>query len=556
MTAEVSEGFERIWRPNKRQQDFLKIPDTFFEGFYGGAAGGGKSEVLLMLPIARQFFLNPRFKGIIFRKSYRQLEDSLIPRSFELGYEAFGFKYNHSKHVWTHRDTGATIRFGFMDKDSDARQHDTAEYNYIAWDELTHFNEWPYRYLMSRCRTSSPDLPAFMRAASNPGNIGHTWVRRRFVELAKEGYAKIFDVASNTYRVFIPAKLTDNPDLMKSDPSYGDRLKALPSEAERKSKIDGDWWAFAGQVFTEFRISPYSDEPQNAQHVIEPFEIPDWWPKIIAIDWGYKASTAVGWYALSPDERIFKYRELNRKGLTVEEWGADVQRMSQFDGNIVSVVIDPSAEQNRGEAHTIRQRAQRATGFLISLANNDRVGGKDILHSFLRWEPRPKKYVPPEGYSQETRDKIYRLYGEEAANRYAGMFVEDEPETNIPRLQIFDTCQHTINAIQVCTYDEDAKGKKIEDVKEFDGDDPYDETRYGLYRVDSFYKGVREEHDQRREINEVLNKLAATGNQTTFYREMEQLEAAGKKTPRTYAPRGRSRRKIRGRRNRVIPWRN
>src|SRR5512141_2808938 len=164
----------RKWEPNARQADFVKIPDSVFEAFYGGAAFGGRSELLLMLPILRRWHENPRFHGIIFRRTFPQLEESLIPRSKEY-YESVGGEYNSQLHLWSF-PSGATIRFSYMLRRDDARDHDTAEYNYVAFDELTHFEEFQYLYLTSRVRTSDASLPAIVRSASNPGNIGHGWV--------------------------------------------------------------------------------------------------------------------------------------------------------------------------------------------------------------------------------------------------------------------------------------------------------------------------------------------------------------------------------------------
>jgi hypothetical protein len=176
-----------VWKPFKRQSEFLALPDTIFEGMYGGAAGGGKSEALLNLPLIREFINHPRFKGILFRRTYPELESELILRSENQGlYSACGGKYNKEKKRWTF-PSGAVMQFGHLEYDSDVRKYDTAEYNYIGFDELTSFTEYMYLYMFSRCRSSSPKLPAIVRSGTNPGNIGHGWVRARFVEPAPYG---------------------------------------------------------------------------------------------------------------------------------------------------------------------------------------------------------------------------------------------------------------------------------------------------------------------------------------------------------------------------------
>lgn len=518
-----------VWEPTDRQKEFLEIPDDVFEVLYGGAAGGGKSELLIWAPGARGFFDYPNFKGIFFRRTFPQLEESIIPRAKLIygtngnnGY--FNAKYNDTKHVFTF-PSGATMRLSYMEKMDDATQHDTAEFNYLAIDELTHFEEDIYRYISSRVRTSS-NLPAIMRTGSNPGNIGHIWVRDRFVAPKKDGGALIFDKTTNTYRIFIKSLLTDNPHLLKHDPNYINRLRLLPI-ADQKAKIYGDWWVFAGQVFSEFRENRYSDEPENALHVIEPFTIPEWWPKIVAIDWGYTHKLAVGWYAISPDERVFKYREYVGSKIKISSWAADIARLSQFDGNIVSKVIDPSADEDRGQDESIFLQVVRETGWRdLEKAANDRIGGKLLLHEMLRWTQKPQRYVPQEGYDPDAAARILRVYGLDATKEYESLFTPEPPEINLPKFQIFNRCPETIKCLPSLIYDE----KHVEDVKKVDGDDPYDETRYGLERVHRFIKQAGKLWEERRQLSQIQDDYSRDKDANSYYRRMEYFEAKHKKS--------------------------
>lgn len=512
---------EKVWRPHARQEAFIQIPDSVFEGFYGGAAGGGKSELLLLLPIVRGFYRHPEFKGLILRRTFPELEKSIILRSQKY-YSAAGATYQSQHRRWRF-PSGAIVDFGYAEHEKDVRRYDTTEYNYIALDELTSFTEFQYLYLTSRCRTSVSDLPAIVRSASNPGNIGHGWCRKRFVEPYKTGEVLIRDVRTNQLRIFIPARLTDNPYLTKADPEYGSRLEMLP-EAERRAKLYGDWWTFSGQVFDEFRAEHFIGEPENAIHVIPPFEVPDYWPRLLSVDWGFTARTIALWGAVSPDERVFVYREYCKRRSKISSWTADIARLSENEDIDLSV-LDPSAWQHRGEEKTIAEQASVGSGIMFKKADNDRLGGKILVHEFLRWEQRPLLRTPKADFDQDYANKIYRTKGPDALKEYLIQYEPEKPEV-LPRLQIFNTCTELIKCVPLCVYaDANADGKPSEDVKEFDGDDAYDDLRYLLKAVDHYTKEVKREFLKKMELGEIIKRLKMTNDQTTFYRQMEVFEA-------------------------------
>ena len=198
------------------------------EVLYGGAAGGGKTDALLMC--ALQYSEHPNYRGIIFRRTYPQLAQAggLIERSREW-LTGKGPTYNATERCWTF-PAGGKLFFRHMDGDGEWFAHQGAEYHFVAWDELTH---WPddraYRYLMSRLRRASDDpIPLRVVATSNPGGMGHAWVKDRF--LTHGGPAQ--------GRLFIPANLSDNPALDRDE--YTRQLGHL-HPTERARLLHGDW---------------------------------------------------------------------------------------------------------------------------------------------------------------------------------------------------------------------------------------------------------------------------------------------------------------------------
>ena len=179
--------FIREVKPNKRQEDFLSIPDNVFEALYGGAAYGGKSFILTLFPLIRGFYKYRGFKGIILRRKFPDLEREIIRLSKEY-YPLTGAKYNETKHSWEWPEYGSYMDFGHVQHASDIRQYDSAQYNFCAFDELTHFEEAPYVYMVgSRVRVGSAGFNvAIVRNGTNPGGIGQTFVYNRFVRPCKK----------------------------------------------------------------------------------------------------------------------------------------------------------------------------------------------------------------------------------------------------------------------------------------------------------------------------------------------------------------------------------
>lgn len=512
-------------KPHERQEHVLQLPDDIFECLYGGAAYGGKSWLLTLLPLFRGFYKYRGFKGIILRRKFPDLEREIIRLSKEY-YPLTGGKYNETKHSWEWPMYGSYMDFGHVQHDSDIKMYDSAQYNYAGFDELTHFTPHPYHYMVgSRIRPGGDFHIAFVRNGTNPGGPGQQFVYDRFVKPAQEGYKVIRDRATTLTRIFIPALATDNPYGMEHDPLYVKKLEILKqsSEAEYKAKRWGDWHAFKGSVFTSFRPIHFPGEPENALHVVKPFIIPEWWPRILAIDWGKTAMCYAMWGAISPDKRVYVYRERPWKGKDIAIWASEIRELHIYGNEEpLHTVLCGSAWQSRG-SETIASEFQKYSGLIPNSSINapgTRVPGLQLIHEFLRWEKKNLIKAKGEIYDLALAQKIYRLHGPEALERYRRLFMDEQDETNLPVLQIFDNCTTLIDTIPMAVYDE----KKTEDIAEFDGDDPLDCLRY-------FCKGSRQYLDgeignpvKQQQIEAMAKAYEEAQDMNDFYRRAEFLE--------------------------------
>ncbi len=351
----------QYWKPNKKQEAFLALPTTIKEAFYGGGAGSGKSDVLLVYGIVHRWHENPMFKQVFLRRTFPELRNEVMPRSREI-YPKFGATFNKTDMIWTFprldqfggtgmSNSGAMIFLGHCETENDVHQYDTMEISLFTPDEITLLTEYIYLYIAFE-RNRAPKgsgLPSIVRGAGMPGGIGHTFVKKRFVDPFPEG-GKIIVGRGGNKRIYIHATLADNEEHI--DPTYSQSLDARP-EAERKAKKFGDWNAYQGQVFDEFRDRLYPDEPLNALHVIPPFSIPEWWPKFVVGDWGFAAMTYIGFYAVSPQRRLYLYRELYWLKTKIEEWAPVVKDFMERENPRI-IKFCKSAGQERGQEHTIQ----------------------------------------------------------------------------------------------------------------------------------------------------------------------------------------------------------
>lgn len=543
---------EGNWRANPKQEQFLALPLTIKEALLGGGAQSGKSEVLLIYSLVRQWYKNPRFKQVFMRRTFPELRNEIIPRSREF-YPKFGATFNKTDMCWTFpredqygaremTNDGAMIFLGHCETEDDVHKYDTMEINLFTPDELTSMTEWIYLYIgFERVRAPKDSgLPAIIRAAAMPGGIGHTFVNKRFVKPYPAGGKRLIGKGGNQ-RIYIHATLVDNEKY--GDPKYAQSLEALP-EAEKKAKKYGDWNSYLGQVFDEFRDKVYPDEPPNALHVINPIDIPDWWPRLVIGDWGFRAMTWIGFAAISPNKRLYIYREMHWIKTRIEEWAPYVKDYVDKENPRI-IKFCKSAGQDRGQEHTIQQQISAALGRSVELTSNNpgsRVAGKMLIHEYMRWKP---KFIPPKEqlvYNEEYAMWLMRNRGIEEYKSYLASFVPLEPEDNIPKLQIIccsrqhheghpNCCPILVEAIKACSYDKPKDNKPAEDIAEFEGDDPIDGLRYIVDAAEAFFDESKEEFEKIQKQELIAQQLQNTGDWTAFYRNMRIVESGSSVQP-------------------------
>jgi hypothetical protein len=355
-------------------------------------------------------------------------------------------KYNDSKHVWVF-PSGAKIFFASMQHAKDRFNYQGKPFQFIAFDELTHFTLEEYMYLISRCRPRAPGQRSYMRATANPGGIGHGWVKGRFITAAEPMQAVIDMVEVEGVwmmrdRVFIPATVFDNRILLQNDPNYVANLALLP-EQDRKALLYGDWDSFQGQVFMEWRNDSSHHIDRKWTHVIRPFKVPKEWRRFRVFDFGYAKPFSVGWYAIDYDGRLYRFKELYGWTGTPDtgvKWeptkiAQEIKQIEDTDpqlkGCYINGIADPSIwDKSRGES--IAEMMERC-GVYFEKADNERIAGKMQVH--------------------------YRLS------------FDDE---GLPMFYTFDSCTNFIRTIPNLVYDE----VHVEDVNTKQEDHIYDEFRY------------------------------------------------------------------------------
>jgi hypothetical protein len=418
-----------IFKPNDGPQtEFLASSER--EVFYGGARGGGKSYAMLIDPL--RYCDKQHHRALLIRRSMPELRD-MINHSQRLYGQAYpGAKWREQEKEWRF-PSGARIEFGYAENLTDVLRYQGQSYTWIGIDELPQYpTPEIYNFLRSSLRSVDPDIPVFMRATGNPGNVGSLWVKEMFVDPSEPN--KAFQVHIDTVagrksitRRFIPAKLQDNPYLMQTD-DYMIMLSSLP-EVQRKQFLEGDWSAFENSAFPEFDITT---------HVVQPFDIPRNWLRFRTCDWGYSSAACVLWMAVDYDNNFWVYREHYTQRVTADVFARQVLEKER-DEYIRYGILDSSTWARRGDA------------------------GPSIAETMIR-----------EGCKWRPSDRSPR-------SRVAGKLelhklLSKDPDTGQPKLKIFSNCTNVVRTLPMLPVDKN----NPEDVDTHAEDHAYDALRYGV----------------------------------------------------------------------------
>lgn len=438
------------YTPTKKQALFHQ--SSADEVLYGGAAGGGKSRAIVM-EAAIDALEHSGVDSYLFRRSYPELESTLIAEAIRCIPKEL-YTYSKTSHDLKFQN-GSTLHFRFCRSLDDALKYQGCEMHRLYIDELTHFTSEVYDYLKTRVRVPKKlGIKPKIRLTTNPGGVGHGWVKSMFID-GKVPFeihsirvkSEILGEERVVTRQYIPAYATDNPHL-SSD--YIIELEQKPP-ALRKALLLGDWNIFDGQVFTEFVNDPSHYRDRLFTHVIEPFIIPQSWQRFRSLDWGYSRPFSVGYWAQDEDGRLYRYAEIYGSAKDIATGRtlrpnvglklaphevADLIRKYEDryeKGKRIIGIADPSIfDESRGSDGCIAAIMERK-GIYFEGGDNERIAGKMQLHHRLSFDER-----------------------------------------GVPMLYVFSNCNDFIRTIPALTYD----SMRVEDIDTQGEDHIYDETRY------------------------------------------------------------------------------
>jgi hypothetical protein len=371
----VSDDLPPIWTPHPGPQtEFVRA--TEFEVFCGGARGGGKSQGLIYGGL--RYRDNPHYRALILRQTFPELRE--IMDETLATFPEIGARWKESEKRWFF-PSGAIYEFGYCSSYLEALQYRGQQYGRIAFDEIGDLRdaEKIWKFLSSSCRSTGPGIRPQMLCSGNPGGAAHGWLKRYFITPCGKDGGTVYDPGNGLLRRFIPARVYDNPTLLANNPRYVQQLEGLP-DLMRKQLLLGDWDAGSGTALEELTLE---------KHLVQPFEVPDHWPRFGAFDWGFAHWWVFGEYAVNEDGRVYCVRTLRgRRQLprqivaAIKEGCPDWERLSP----IVAGHDVKSDDRSRADNTPTVQESFQDEGLFLSDANTARRAGLQRLREWIAWK--------------------------------------------------------------------------------------------------------------------------------------------------------------------------
>ena len=411
--------------PTVKQQAFLDLDCK--EALFGGAAGGGKSDALLMG--ALQHVDVPGYNAILFRRKFTDLAlpEALMSRSHEwLG--PTDAHWDGDIKTWRF-PSGASIVFGYMDGPRDHERYQGSAYQYAGFDELTQFLRHQYLYLFSRTRRKKgmPVRPR-VRGASNPGGVGHDWVYERFFENPIN--------AKGERRVFVPSRIEDNPYLDADE--YRESLSELDEITRRQLEL-GEWIKDSSGLVYKFRktleVDKLPDLPSGER-----------WYHVVGIDYGNVDATAhvliafsrhcpnsyviesEAWTELTPSDagaKLQKWNTDHRPDALVADTGGLGKGYAEEARQRYSLPIEPADKRNKLGYIKLINGAMEKSRLLFLPGNEELIAELGTLP----WKNEDKLAEHPD-FDNHLCDAL--LYGWRAARHWAWTEAEMRPPPGTP----------------------------------------------------------------------------------------------------------------------------
>ena len=425
-----------LWKPFLGgQQLFLSCP--FKEALAEGNRGGGKTETLL-IDFARDVGMGfgPRWRGVLFRREYKQLDD-VVAKAKQL----FLRMQNRPKWLSSKSDykfvwpTGEELLLRMIRDPDEYWNYHGQEFPWQGWEELT---TWPdarcYDMMASTNRCAHPKVHSRRRATTNPFGAGHGWVKHRFIDPMPRNTP--IRGEDGEFRIAIHMDLIDNKALMAADPNYIQRLENLDNEQLKQAWRYGNWDIAVGG----FLAGVWDGD----KHAVKPFSIPHDWRRWRAGDWGFSNPYSIGWYAMSPEGCIYRYRELYGMG-------EEPPNGSREPVKKVAERILQCEAQEAAQGIVFRNNPMDS-----AIWNNDgqeKTVGELFGSNGVKWTPAKKG----------------------PGSRISGAQVVIQMLSD-NQFKVFDTCHHWLRTVPTLMPDEN----NWEDVDTDQEDHAWDETRYSL----------------------------------------------------------------------------